>query len=571
MASNVLRWAGKTDPGPSYARERVSSALELGDVLLGVLTPQIDRFGCVIRHEVTGQPAVGGRRRRVGGRSRVRPTRGRPGSLSAMSTDQSTHADRRERFAALIGDGLAIIPAATEATRNRDVDHEFRQDSDFFFLTGFEEPDAVLVLDPSAAHEQYVLFVRPRDRELEIWNGRRAGVEGAKDRFAADAAYPIADFEAELKKRLVGRSTVFTPFGNAGFRGRVVGTLQSVRGLAERYGRVVPSEARDAAPLLHELRLRKTPEEAERLRLACAITAEGHAEAMRFTEPGRHEYQIQAAMEYVFRMRGSMRDGYPAIVASGPNACILHYTENDRQVQSGDLLLIDAGAEYGYFSSDITRTFPANGTFTGPQRAIYEVVLAAQQASFDVAVAGSTMKDVHQASVETISQGLVDLGLLPGSAADAIRMHLYREYFMHGTGHWLGMDVHDAGSYGIDGKPRHLEPGMAFTVEPGIYVDPDSETVELSMLEYDLDEWTERRIMVGTTKAKEFEKQELDAAEKVVHPVPAEFRGIGVRIEDDVLITDAGPEKLTEGVPTDPSDIEALCAEQSTLPYLESR
>ena len=403
---------------------------------------------------------------------------------------------------------------------------------------------------------------------MEIWNGRRAGVEGAKESFGADAAYPIAEFDTEFRKRLVGRSALYAPFGNAASRSKVVSALQAARGLAERYGRVVPTEVRNASALLHELRLRKTEEEAERLRIACHVSAEGHAEAMRFTQPGHYEYQVQAAMEYVFRMRGSMRDGYPAIVASGANACILHYTENDRQIEDGDLLLIDAGAEYDYFSSDITRTFPANGVFTPPQKAIYDVVLAAQQASFDVAVAGSSMKDVHQASVDAISKGLIDLGLLPGSLTDVVRMHHYREYFMHGTGHWLGMDVHDAGAYGIEGKPRPLESGMSFTVEPGIYVDPARESVELSLLEYDLDEWTERRMMLGTDKAKELEKKELDAAEKIVHKVPAEFRGIGVRIEDDILITDSGVENLTEGVPTDPADIEALCAEAPTLPNL---
>ena len=488
-----------------------------------------------------------------------------------MNTNQAPHADRRERFGAQLGDGVAVLAAATEMVRNHDVDHEFRQDSDFFFLTGFEEPDAVLLLDPSAPAEQYVLFVRPRDREMEIWNGRRAGVDGAKERYAADAAYPLTELDEQLKRRFVGRSSVYTPFGNATARGRVVSAMQAVRGLAERYGRVVPAEVRDASPLLHDLRLRKTEEEVNRLRIACEISAEGHAEAMRFTSPGMYEYQVQAAMEYVFRMRGSMRDGYPAIVASGINACILHYTENDQQIKDGDLLLIDAGAEYGYFSSDITRTFPANGTFSSPQRAIYDIVLAAQFASLELAVAGSSMKDVHQASVETISQGLVDLGLLPDNLPDAVRMHHYREYFMHGTGHWLGMDVHDAGSYGMDGKPRHLEPGMAFTVEPGIYVDPERATVELSMLEYDLDEWVERRMMLGTDKAKELEKAELDAADKVVHEVPEAFRGIGVRIEDDVLITDAGAENLTAGVPTDPADIEALCAEASGLPHMDTR
>ncbi len=487
-----------------------------------------------------------------------------------MSSDQRAHAERRERFAELLSDGVAVLGAARETPRNHDVDHAFRQDSDFFFLTGFDEPDAVLLLDPAASSEQYVLFVRPRDREMEIWNGRRAGVEGAKERFGADAAYPLEELDARLKQRLVGRSSVYTPLGDAATRSRVVKTVQGMRGLSDRYGRVVPTEVRDAAPLLHELRLRKTPEEADRLREACRITAEGHAEAMRFTRPGLHEYQVQAALEYVFRMRGSMRDGYPAIVASGANACILHYTENDRRIADGDLLLIDAGAEFGYFSSDITRTFPANGTFTTAQRAIYDVVLAAQHDSLERAIAGSTLKDVHQASVETISRGLVDLGLLPGPVEDVMRMHLYREYFMHGTGHWLGMDVHDAGTYGLDGKPRHLEPGMSFTVEPGIYVDPERETVELSMLEYDVDEWVERRMMLGAAKAKELEKQEKDAAPKVTHPVPTEFRGIGVRIEDDVLIMENGAEIMTQGVPTDPADVEALCAERPRLPELEA-
>jgi Xaa-Pro aminopeptidase len=488
-----------------------------------------------------------------------------------MSTNQATHAERRERFGSLLSDGIAVVAAASEVIRNDDVHHEFRQDSDFFFLTGFDEPDALLLIDPSAPAEQYVLFVRPRDREMEIWNGRRAGVDGAKERFGADAAYPVAEFESELKRRLTGRSAVFMPFGHAAVRSKVAGALQAVRGLAERYGRIVPTNVRNAAPLLHELRLHKTDEEANRLRIACEISVEGHVEAMRFTQPGHYEYQVQAAMQYVFRMRGSLRDGYPAIVASGDNACILHYTENDQQIVDGDLLLIDAGAEFGYFSSDITRTFPANGRFSGPQRAIYDVVLAAQNASFELAVAGSTMRDMHNASVETVSRGLVDLGLLPGEASDAVRMHHYREYFMHGTGHWLGMDVHDAGAYGMDGKPRHLAPGMAFTVEPGIYVDPERDVVELTMLEYDLDEWTERRMMLGAAKAKELEKAELDAADKITHPVPDEFRGIGVRIEDVILITASGPENLTAGVPTVPEDIEALCAEASTLPFYESR
>ena len=479
------------------------------------------------------------------------------------------HAERRERFSGLIEDGIALVPAAAQVTRNNDVEYPFRQDSAFYYLTGFDEPDAIMLIDPAAADEQYVLFVRPRDREREIWDGRRAGTEGAKERFGADGSYPVSEFEGILRRRLVGRPVVYLPFGNLGFHRRVLRTVRAVGGLADRYGRVVPTEVRDASPLLAELRLHKTPEEVARLRAACAITAEGHAEAMRFTRPGHYEYQVEAALEYIFRARGARRDGYPAIVASGENACVLHYTDNDRRIGKGDLVLIDAGAEYGYFSADITRTFPATGTFTGPQRSLYEVVLRAQHAALALADTGSTMKDLHRTAVEAIAQGLVDLGLLPGSVEDVVRMHHYREYFMHGTGHWLGMDVHDAGAYGIEGEPRPLAPGMAFTVEPGIYVDPEREKIELPMLEYDLDEWTERRMLLGSSKAKEVENREREAAPTVTHRVPEAFRGIGIRIEDDILITDSGHDNLTAGVPTDREEIEALCAEASLLPFLE--
>ena len=495
--------------------------------------------------------------------TQIRPAESSPGD--------TLRAERRDRLAGLLGDGLALVPAANEVVRNNDVDHPFRQDSAFYYLTGFDEPDAVMLIDPSACDEQYVLFVRPRDREREIWDGRRAGVEGAKERFGADGSYPVSDFEGVLRRRLVGRRVVHLPFTNARFHRRVVNLARSLGGLANRFGRVVPTEVRDLSPLLGDLRLHKTAGEVERLRTACEITAEGHAEAMRFARPGRYEYQVQAALEYVFRARGARRDGYPSIVASGGNACILHYTENDRCLENGDLVLIDAGAEYGYFSADITRTFPASGVFSGPQRALYDLVLTAQRAALALARPGSTMKQLHEEAVGTITEGLVELGLLPGTTEDAVRMHHYREYFMHGTGHWLGMDVHDAGAYGVEGEPRPLVPGMAFTVEPGIYVDPERAEIELSMHEYDLDEWTERRILLGSAKAKEIEKRERKAAPTVKHAVPKALRGIGVRIEDDVLITDTGHDNLTSGVPTDPYEIEAVCAEAPTVPFLATR
>lgn len=480
----------------------------------------------------------------------------------------SVHAERRERLAARIGDGIALLPAGAEVPRNNDVEYPFRQNSDFHYLTGFDEPDAVMLLDPQAPDEQYVLFVRPRDREIEIWTGLRAGTDGARERYGADASYPLKELDGTLRKRLVGRRTVFLPLGNAGLHSRVLGLAGGLAGLGQRYGRAIPREFRDLSPLVGEMRLVKTPEEIDLLRAACGITAEAHAEAMRFAAPGRYEYQVQAALEYVFRMRGARRDGYPSIVASGANACILHYVQNDGRIADGDLVLIDAGAEFGYYSADITRTFPAGGRFTAPQRALYDLVLSAQHAALDLCRPGRSLKEQHDRASAVLAEGLVELGLLPGSAGEAMRMHHYREFFMHGTGHWLGVDVHDAGAYRVDGAPRPLEPGMAFTVEPGLYVDPDRETVELAMLEFDIDEWMERRMTLGAAAARALEKKEREAAPKVVHPIPEAFRGIGIRIEDDVLITESGHEVLTDGVPTDPGRIETLCAEAPRLPFL---
>ncbi len=481
----------------------------------------------------------------------------------------SLHAERRERLAASIGDGIALLPASAEVPRNNDVEYPFRQDSAFHYLTGFDEPDGIMLLDPHAASGQYVLFVRPRDREKEIWTGLRAGTDGAKERYGADASYPIGEFDTLLRQRLVGRRTVFLPFGNPGFHRRILQLVRGAAGLRERYGRLVPTEFRDIGPLVGEMRLVKTSQEIELLRAACEITAEAHAEAMRFARPGRYEYQVQAALEYIFRMRGARRDGYPSIVASGANACILHYTGNNRRIAEGDLVLIDAGAEFAYYSADITRTFPAGGRFTAPQRALYDLVLEAQRGALALARPGGSLKEQQDVASRILTEGLVAIGLLPGPAGDAMRMHHYREFFMHGTGHWLGIDVHDAGAYRIEGAPRPLEPGMVFTVEPGIYVDPDRESIQLAMLEFDIDERMERRMLLGAAKAKELEKKESEAAPKVAHPIPEEFRGIGIRIEDDVLVTGSGPEILTGGVPTDPDRIESLCAEAPLMPFLE--
>lgn len=476
-------------------------------------------------------------------------------------------AERRRRLAKEVGDsGIAIIPAAVEVIRNYDVSHEFRQDSMFWYLTGFHEPDAVAVLTPGGDEGEFSLFVRPKDPAMEVWTGIRTGPDGAKEKFGADAAYDISELEDVLERHFIGREVIWYRTGDPRLDTVVSSALDRARGHRERFGGVVPSSIRDVSVPIGEMMLFKDDFEADLMRRACELSAEGHREAMRFARPGQYEYQVQAALEYYWRTGGSPRNGYPSIVASGANACILHYVENDSRIGPDDLVLIDAAAEVGGYSSDITRTFPVSGRFTGPQRAVYDVVLAAQDKGLDLSHPGSTMRAIHDATTLALVEGMVDLGLLPRSVDDSLAMHHYTHYYMHGTGHWLGLDVHDRGSYRVDGKPRPLEAGMVFTVEPGIYVAPDKGEIELTLLEYDVDEWNERRIRLGRKAAAALEKEEKEAAEKIIHQVPSEFLGIGVRIEDDILITANGMENMTLSVPKDVDEVEALCAEAPTLP-----
>jgi Xaa-Pro aminopeptidase len=473
--------------------------------------------------------------------------------------DLAQFLDRRQRFAEAIGDGLAIIPGAPEIYRNADTAYPFRQASDFHFLTGFDEPDAVAVFNPTHTKERFVLFVRPRDREMEIWNGPRAGVEGAIGTYGADTAYPIAQLDEKLREWLVERPVLYYRLGQAAHDQRITRLIVELRAARAR-GFSTPVKIEDPGPILHEMRLRRSAAELAWQRRACEISRDAHIEAMRVAAAGLWEYQLQAALEFVFRDRGSRRNAYPSIVASGPNACILHYQANTRRLETGDLVLIDAGCEYGYHASDITRTFPASGRFSAPQRTIYELVLRAQLAAIAAVRPGARHEEVHDAARRVLTEGLVGLGLLPRSVDESLAMHHYREFFMHGTSHWLGMDVHDVGDYRLRGLSRALEPGMVLTVEPGLYFDLERESATFYLREYSEQELWDRRHRLGPA-AKRLEEEEKARAEKIIHPIAREFRGIGVRIEDDVLVTAQGCEVLTTGTPKTVAEVERACAE----------
>jgi Xaa-Pro aminopeptidase len=411
---------------------------------------------------------------------------------------------------------VAVLPSAPVYVRNNDVDHEYRQDSDFFYLTGFDEPESVLVLD--GQDRKATFFVRPRDREREVWDGPRAGVDGVKQHFGANEAFLATELDEKLPNLLQNRRRIYYRLGvSRRFDDRLLGAIDRVRG-RQRTGVTAPTEIVDPGAVLHEMRLRKSPVEIETMRTAARITREAHELAMHRTRPGMHEYEVEALLLDTFRRHGSERPAYGSIVGSGPNACVLHYRKNDRRIDGGELLLIDAGCEYGYYASDVTRTFPVGRDFSREQQAIYELVLQAQLEGIAATRPGATIDEIHKLSIDVITRGLVRLGLLQGEVEKLVETEAYKRFFMHRTSHWLGMDVHDVGAYFEAGKPRKLEPGMVLTVEPGIYIAPDDETV------------------------------------------PAQWRGIGVRIEDDVLVTTSAPEVLTEGIPKTVEEVRRACA-----------
>lgn len=431
------------------------------------------------------------------------------------------HTVRRERLAQLVGeDGVALIAATPERTRNNDVEYHYRSDSDFRYLTGFSEPQAIAVIAPGHEDGDYTLFCRERDPELETWNGRRAGTEGVKSDYGADVAYPIEMFYERLPGLLAGRKQLYLPMtSQPEFRHEVLAKLDQLpRQTRQGGGGNPPSTIVAVDDILHDWRLRKGPEELALMREAAQTSARAHRTAMQAVRPGMMEYQLAARVHYEFE-RDGMTWAYPSIVGGGENACILHYTENAMPLADGDLVLVDAGAEYRGYAGDITRTFPVNGKFSGPQRELYELVLDANLKGIDAARAGARADAMHQTVLRILSAGLIDLGLLKGSVDDVIEQETYRQFFMHGTGHWLGMDVHDVGDYRIEGEWRPLEPGMTLTVEPGLYVPPGA----------DVDE---------------------------------RFHGIGIRVEDDVCVTaDGAPEIFTSDVPKAIDDIEALMQE----------
>lgn len=425
---------------------------------------------------------------------------------------------RRKRLMDMMGDeSIAIIPTAPVRMRNRDVEHPFRHDSDFYYLTGFTEPESVAVLIPGRPTGEYILFCRERDLKMESWNGVRAGLEGAVEKYGADDAFPIEDLDDILPALLGDQERIFYTMGNdPGFDQRVLSWVKHVRDQA-RSGINAPDEFISLNHILHDMRLYKSRQEIKAMRQAARISALAHKRAMQVCRPGMMEYQVEAELVYEFMRGGARSPAYSSIVGGGANSCILHYTDNNAELKDGDMLLIDAGAEYESYASDITRTFPVNGVFSEAQKEVYEVVLQAQLTAIEAVRPGNHWNEPHEAAVRVITEGLVSLGILKGRVRSLIKEQAYTRYYMHRTGHWLGMDVHDVGDYKLDGEWRMLEAGMVLTIEPGLYLAP-------------------------------------------ARGLARKWWGIGVRIEDDVLVTRDGYDVLSKDTPKSIDEIEALMA-----------
>ncbi|RBW48963.1 Xaa-Pro aminopeptidase [Marinobacter sp. F3R11] len=425
---------------------------------------------------------------------------------------------RRKLMERMAPDSIAIIPAAPERVRNRDVLHPFRQDSDFQYLTGFGEPEAVLALIPGREYGESVLFCKEKDPEKELWDGFLVGPEGAIEGYGLDDAFPVSDIDDILPGMIEGRSRVYYPLGkDQGFDTRVMDWVKVLRSKVKS-GAHPPGEFVSLEHLLHDLRLYKSANEIKAMARAGEISAEAHVRAMKRARKGGNEYNLEAELIHTFMEHGARSTAYPSIVGSGANGCILHYIENTAPLHEGDLVLIDAGCEVECYASDITRTFPVSGKFSPEQRAVYDVVLESQYAAIDAVRPGNHWNHPHEAALRVLTAGLIDLGILTGTVDDAIASEAFKPFFMHRTGHWLGLDVHDVGDYKVGEAWRLLEPGMVLTVEPGLYIAPNNTDVD--------EKW----------------------------------RGIGIRIEDDVVVTKEGCRVLTNGVPKTVDEIEALMA-----------
>ncbi len=433
-----------------------------------------------------------------------------------MALTAEFHSRRRRQLADHVGeDAAVIIPAACERMRSNDVEYRFRQNSDFDYLTGFPEPDALCILLPGHADHEYVLFVRPRDQERETWTGRRAGVEGAITTYGADVAHSLEKLDEMVPAMLAERKSLFYVMDRrGGYNARILDWIETIQLGRQRSGRG-PTAINDLRPMLHEMRVVKEDLEIEAMRRAASVSCEAHRRAMARTRAGQHEYEVEAEVEYAFRVNGADAPAYPSIIAGGANATILHYTENCCRLDEHDLLLVDAGAEVDLYCGDVTRTFPVAERFDGRQRAVYEIVLAAQEAAILEVRPGAALEAIHDAALRVLVRGLLDLGVLSGSVEECLEQELYRPYYMHRTSHWLGKDVHDVGVYREGDTSRLLEPGMILTVEPGLYIADHSDA-------------------------------------------PPQWQGIGVRIEDDVLVRESGFEVLTESAPKEIDEIEAI-------------
>jgi Xaa-Pro aminopeptidase len=437
--------------------------------------------------------------------------------VGMVKLDSAEYAKRRRALMAQMSpNSIAIIPCAPVTVRNRDVEHPYRQDSDFYYLSGFDEEHACLVLIPGREHGEYVLFCQEKIKEQEIWTGRRVGPEAALEQLGCDDAFPISDIDDILPGLIEGKDRIFANLGvSPEFDRQLMQWVNHIK-TQVRNGATPPHEFSALDHLLHEQRLIKSDAEIAVMQKAAEISAEAHTRAMQVVKPGMREYQLEAELMQIFMAAGSRWPAYPSIVGSGENACILHYTRNDDVIGDNELILIDAGCELDYYASDITRTFPSSGKFTDPQRKLYQLVLDAQYAAIAVTKPGNHWNQPHEAAVKVLTEGLVHYGLLEGDVDDLIENLAYRQFYMHKTGHWLGMDVHDVGEYRLEGEWRELVPGMVLTIEPGLYIAPDDDTVD---------------------------------------PM---WRGIGIRIEDDVVVTKDGCTILSRDVVKEITDIEAL-------------